>query len=92
MTLDISIEAAKLEREQYDTAHQRSSLTILLIKAVGIALRKFSVLYSYFDGRKIIRSEHIKINLPVSENNHVEYVVIERPDEGCKTFTARFAI
>lgn len=39
------------------------------------------MLYGYFNGRKVILSEMIRINLPVSEGNHVEYVVIESPQD-----------
>lgn len=56
------------------------SLTHVLIKAAAIALKDFPLLFSAFDGRKVVRADTLRINLPVSEGRHVEYVVIESPE------------
>jgi pyruvate/2-oxoglutarate dehydrogenase complex dihydrolipoamide acyltransferase (E2) component len=56
------------------------SLTHVLIKATAIALKDFPLLFGAFDGRKVVRADTLKINLPVAEGCHVEYVVIESPE------------
>ncbi len=81
--MDIDIQNLEEVRHLHNgklPAGEGITLTHVLIKAVAIALKDFPVLYGYFDGRKVITSEKIKINLPVSEGNHVEYVVIESPE------------
>ena len=83
MMMDINIQNLEEVRHIYNRKlpeNEGITLTHVLIKAVAIALKDFPVLYGYFDGRKVIPSEKIKINLPVSEGNHVEYVVIESPE------------
>jgi pyruvate/2-oxoglutarate dehydrogenase complex dihydrolipoamide acyltransferase (E2) component len=83
MMVDINIRMLEEARHTYNSGLQedeRITLTHVLTKAVSIALKDFPLLYGYFDGRKVILSERIRINLPVSEGNHVEYVVIESPE------------
>jgi pyruvate/2-oxoglutarate dehydrogenase complex dihydrolipoamide acyltransferase (E2) component len=83
MTVDIDVTKVQEIREQYNQAGSQSekiSFTHVMIKSVAKVLTKFPVLYSAFDGRKVIHADRIKINLPVEEENHVEYVVIESPE------------
>ena len=83
MTMDICVEKLLAERLNYNNSIKKEdkiTLTHILIKAVSKALKQFPDLYGYFDGRRVISFENIKINLPVAEGNHVEYVVIENPD------------
>src|ERR1017187_392501 len=83
MTIDICVEKLLAERLIYNNSIEKEdkiTLTHVLIKAVSKVLRQFPDLYGYFDGRRVISFENIKINLPVAEGNHVEYVVIENPD------------
>lgn len=83
MTVDVNIGMLQEIRYAYNNDIQKTesiTLTHVLIKAVSIALTDFPMLYGYFDGSKVILSNTIKINLPVSEGNHVEYVVIESPE------------
>jgi len=81
--MDINIGRLEEVRRTYNKEllkNEAVTLTHVLIKAVSLALKDFPLLYGYFDGEKVILSEKIKINLPVSEGNHVEYVVIESPE------------
>jgi len=83
MTIDISVNELLEERLKYNNSineEDKITLTHALIKAISKALRQFPDLYGYFDGRSIVSFDTIKINLPVAEGNHVEYVVIENPD------------
>jgi pyruvate/2-oxoglutarate dehydrogenase complex dihydrolipoamide acyltransferase (E2) component len=83
MTVDADI--GKLESirgvgNEGRTKGESISLTHVLIKAAALALRDFPLLFSAFDGRKVVRADTLKINLPVAEGCHVEYVVIESPE------------
>jgi pyruvate/2-oxoglutarate dehydrogenase complex dihydrolipoamide acyltransferase (E2) component len=83
MMMDLQIQGVEEMRHAYNSElpkSERITLTHVLIKAVAIALTDFPLLYGYFDGKKVIPSARIKINLPVSEGHHVEYVVIESPE------------
>jgi pyruvate/2-oxoglutarate dehydrogenase complex dihydrolipoamide acyltransferase (E2) component len=83
MTIDICLENLQNERTKYKVdaiPETKISLTHVLIKAVAQVLKQYPYLYGYFDGKKIILQDKVKITLPVAENNHVEYVVIESPE------------
>jgi len=83
MTVDICVENVQLQRKAINANlgnENKITLTHFFIKAVGETLNEYPDLYSYFDGKKTIRNNTIKINLPVAEGNHVEYVVIENPE------------
>lgn len=83
MTLDINVTDLQSRRRACNSEKPDSesvTLTHVLAKAVSIVLKEFPVLYALFDGKNIISSKHIKLNLPVSEGSHVEYVIIESPD------------
>jgi len=83
MTVDINLGMLQEVRNAYNKKRQETdsiTLTHVLIKAVAIVLKDFPALYGFFDGSKIKLSDKLKINLPVSEGNHVEYVVIESPE------------
>jgi pyruvate dehydrogenase E2 component (dihydrolipoamide acetyltransferase) len=56
------------------------TVTHLVIQAVSRALIQYPILYSFFDGRKIIDNPEIMMNIPVDVDHHVDYVVIHRPD------------
>ena len=51
-----------------------------MAKAVADALAGYPVLYSFFDGSKIIDNPELVLNIPVDIGNHVDYLVIRRPD------------
>ena len=82
MTVDIYIDRLQEKRalkNNHLEKENKITITHCFIKAVGHSLTEFPDLYSYFNGKKNISNSTIKINLPVAENNHVEYVVIENP-------------
>ena len=88
MMIDIDIGRLEEARSSHNGGLQKNesiTLTHVLIKAVSLALKDYPMLYGYFCGGKVILSEKIKINVPVSEGNHVEYVVIESPE--CKSLS-----
>ena len=58
----------------------RVSLTHVLIKAAAVVLGDFPDLYAAFSGRELVYSESVRINLPVAEADHVEYVTIDSPE------------
>lgn len=83
MTVDIRLAQLQKQRKHGNDKlppDDRISMTHVLIKAVAMTLRDFPDLYSFFDGRKVVSSRTIKINLPVAEGDHVEYVVIQSPE------------
>lgn len=83
MTVDIDVTRLQERRRLLNRGvaeGDRISVTHVLVKAASIALTEFPVLYGLFDGRKVIPSPQIRINLPVSEDNHVEYVIVRSPD------------
>jgi len=83
MTVCAEVAALQSVRRSYNAglpADGRASLTHVLVKAAGVALGDFPELYSAFDGKRVVSSGSIRINLPVAEQNHVEYVVIDSPD------------
>lgn len=83
MTVSADVAALQAVRKSYNAelpADRTASLTHALVKAVALALAGFPVLYSAFDGRRIVSSRSIRVNLPVAEQNHVEYVVIDSPE------------
>jgi pyruvate/2-oxoglutarate dehydrogenase complex dihydrolipoamide acyltransferase (E2) component len=84
MTIDINMENIQKQRNiinnQTDNIN-KITITHFVIKAVGDTLKDFPFLYSFFDGKRIVNNDVLKINIPVAENNHVEYVVIESPEK-----------
>ncbi len=83
MTLSADVTALQAVRQARNAGapvSDRVSLTHVLIKAAGIALKNFPEFFAAFDGRKLIYSDKIRINLPVAEGKHVEYVVIDSPE------------
>jgi len=82
MTVSADIRALQVARKSYNEALSGNgvSLTHALVKAAGVALRDFPEIYSAFDGSRIVYSANVRINLPVAEQNHVEYVLIDSPE------------
>lgn len=59
---------------------ERVSMTHLAIKAVGKALRRYPAFYSAFHENRLCPAESLRVNLPVAEGRHVEYVVVDSPE------------
>ncbi len=82
MTVDICADNLEIKRKTMNSnSATKISVTHILIKVVSETLREFPNLYAYFNGKKFTRNAIVKINLPVAENNHVEYVVIENAED-----------
>jgi len=83
MAIDIDIIKLEVLRRNYNENIQKLenvSLTHVLIKAVAVKLIESPFLYSLFDGKKVVLSEKVRINLPIAQGNHVEYAIIDSPE------------
>jgi len=56
------------------------TITHVIMKVVADTLIKFPVLYSFFDGSKIIDNPELVLNIPVDIEKHVEYITVHKPD------------
>jgi len=84
MTIDIQMENAQTQINIINSNSENNdkiTITHFVIKVVGETLMDFPFLYSYFDGKRMVNNDVLKLNIPVAENNHVEYVVIESPEK-----------
>jgi pyruvate dehydrogenase E2 component (dihydrolipoamide acetyltransferase) len=84
VSMSIGVDIAQVQALRASLNHGlppagRVSLTHVLIKAAGATLASVPELYAAFDGRRVVYSERIRINLPVAEGKHVEYVIIDSP-------------
>lgn len=72
----------KLKKEANDNENINTHITIthVVAKVVADVLIKFPILYSFFDGSKIIHNQEIVLNIPVDVENHVEYITVHKPD------------
>lgn len=83
MMIDLNIDRLEDVRRTYNLDipdNEHVSFTHVFVKATALALKDFPLLYGYFDGEGVRLSDKIRVNLPVTEGNHVEYVVIESPE------------
>jgi pyruvate/2-oxoglutarate dehydrogenase complex dihydrolipoamide acyltransferase (E2) component len=83
MTVDVDIakmQALRQAHNQSNAGTAKVSLTHVLIKAVASTLVDFPALHGAFDGRRLVHAPSIRVNLPVAEGAHVEYVVIDSPE------------
>ena len=63
MTVDVDIGKLEAIRGAYNEGRPRAegiSLTHVLIKAAAVALKDFPVLFSAFDGRKVVPADALK--------------------------------
>jgi pyruvate/2-oxoglutarate dehydrogenase complex dihydrolipoamide acyltransferase (E2) component len=75
-----AVQAIRRTRNEKRPLTDTVSLTHVLIRAAAIVLRDFPDLYAAFSGRELVYSESVRINLPVAEADHVEYVTIDSPE------------
>jgi pyruvate dehydrogenase E2 component (dihydrolipoamide acetyltransferase) len=83
MTVNVDITALQAMRRAHSQelpVTGKISLTHVLIKAAAVVLKDFPDLYAAFSGREIVYSQSVRINLPVAEADHVEYVTIDSPE------------
>ncbi|MEW6357357.1 MAG: 2-oxo acid dehydrogenase subunit E2 [Planctomycetota bacterium] len=64
------------ERREKD---RRITVTHAVLKAACDAIMDFPVLYSFFDGKRVVENPELVLNVPVDVENHVEYLVIHDP-------------
>lgn len=80
ITADVSsLLAARAEHNAAPGHTVKVTLTHLIIKAVGLSLVGRPTFYSAFHRGEIVPADSIRINVPVADGNHVEYVVIDSP-------------
>jgi pyruvate/2-oxoglutarate dehydrogenase complex dihydrolipoamide acyltransferase (E2) component len=70
----------KKEANNSEISDLHITITHIIMKAVADVLIKFPILYSFFNGSKIIDNPELVLNIPVDIQNHVEYITIHRPD------------
>ena len=63
--------------EEY-TSH--ITITHMVIKAVSNTLVQYPILYSFFNGTKVVDNPELVLSIPVDIDNHVEYLMIHQPD------------
>jgi pyruvate/2-oxoglutarate dehydrogenase complex dihydrolipoamide acyltransferase (E2) component len=85
VTMNMNVDATrllelrqKLNQQSISAAH--ITVTHMVMKAVANALVEYPVLYSFFNGSKIIDNPELILNIPVDIEKHVDYLIIRRPD------------
>lgn len=73
MQLRATLNARRSQAEHVTVTH-------LVNKAACEVLTDFPVLYASFNGTRIIANSELVLNVPVDIENHVEYLVIHRPN------------
>ncbi len=83
MTVNINVtQILKLKDELNSRERKAPHITIthIIAKAVADTLVQFPVLYSFFNGKKIVENKELVLNIPVDFESHVEYIIIRNPD------------
>ena len=85
VTMTINVNASQilklkdhLNNENNNTPH--ITLTHVIVKAIADTLMKYPILYSFFDGKKIVENDELIFSIPVDVESHVEYIVIRNPE------------
>lgn len=82
MQVDVCVDRLLSKREkmnQYGKVHL--SIYSFLLKEIADVLVQYPLLFSLFYKKKIIFNKTLIINVPVSVDNHVEYVCIQNPEK-----------
>ena len=81
MQVEMNVDRLLLERQRINaTSDVHVTIYSFLLKKIASALVKYPLLYSLYYKKKIITSERLILNIPVSIDNHVEYVFIQNPE------------
>lgn len=84
VTMTININATRMielkNRANINTNNSHITITHIITKAIADKLKRYPLLYSFFDGKEIIENTELVINIPVDVENHVEYIVIHKPE------------
>lgn len=81
MQVEMNVDRLLSERQTINaTSDVHVTVYSFLLKKIASALVKYPLLYSLYYKKKIINSERLLLNIPVSVENHVEYVFIQNPE------------
>jgi len=81
MQIEMNVDRLLLERQKINaTSDVHVTVYSFLLKEIASVLVKYPLLYSLYYKKKIITSERLILNIPVSIDNHVEYVFIQNPE------------
>ena len=58
---------------------RRVTVTHVILKAACDTIMDFPILYSSFNGKRVVENPELVLNVPVDMENHVEYLVIHDP-------------
>jgi len=81
MQIEVNVDKLLSERQRINTTSDiHVTVYSFLLKKIASALVKYPLLYSLYYKKKIITGERLILNIPVSVDNHVEYVFIQNPE------------
>jgi pyruvate dehydrogenase E2 component (dihydrolipoamide acetyltransferase) len=85
VTMTMNVDATRLIETRHKVNRQiagtpRITVTHLVMKAVANVLVAYPILYSFFNGSRIIDNPELVLNIPVDIENHVDYLAIRQPD------------
>jgi len=81
MQIDVDVDKLLTRREELNrNGEVHATIYQYLLKLIADTLVGYPLLFSLFYKGKIISPENLIINVPVSVENHVEYVVIRNPE------------
>lgn len=82
MRVDINIDNLLSKRRKInEKSIVHVTIYQFLVKVIADILINYPLLYSLFYKSKIIYNSSLLINVPVSVDNHVEYIVVKNPNE-----------
>lgn len=81
MQIEMNVDRLLSERQRINaTSDVHVTVYSFLLKKIASVLVKYPLLYSLYYKKKIIAGERLILNIPVSVENHVEYVFIENAE------------
>jgi len=84
MSIDVNAEPLMALRKKVNEnrpKEKRVTVTHVVLKAACDTLMDFPVLYSSFNGKRVVENPELVLNVPVDVENHVEYLVVRNPNE-----------
>lgn len=82
MQIEVNVNGLLLERQRINTtSNVHVTIYSLLLKEIASVLIKYPLLYSLYYKKKIIISKRLMLHIPVSIDNHVEYIFIPNPEK-----------
>jgi pyruvate dehydrogenase E2 component (dihydrolipoamide acetyltransferase) len=81
MQMNVNIDKLLIQRDKLNkSSAYHITIYSYLAKIIADVIVNYPLLYSLFYKGKIIGSKNLILNVPVSVDNHVEYVVIRNPE------------